>query len=45
MFIMIHSQKSTETMFDFIRHIKEVFQTAFGHEKLSIETRDTYVTI
>ena len=34
------SQKSTETVSDFIRCLEEVFQTAFGREKLSTETRD-----
>ena len=34
------SQKPTETVSDFIRRLEEIFQIAFGREKLSNETRD-----
>ena len=34
------SQKPGETVSDFIRQLEKVFQTAFGRENLSAETRD-----
>ena len=34
------SQKPGETVSDFIRRLEKVFQTAFGRENLSAETRD-----
>ena len=34
------SQKPGETVSDFIRRLEKVFQTAFGCENLSAETRD-----
>ena len=34
------SQKPTETVSDFVRRLEEIFQIAFGREKLSTETRD-----
>ena len=34
------SQKTAESVSDFVTRLERVFQTAFGHEKLSTETRD-----
>ena len=34
------SQKTTEIVSDFVTQLERVFQIAFGHEKLSNETRD-----